>query len=130
AGVAPIGSGIELAGGQNDIVQFNQVYNQGGWGIVVHDFPDTETPPPVANCNGGTQLMAACYFTAFGNEVDHNFLNNNGGFGNPTNGDLADDHQLHNPGNCWHDNTDIAGPLTRDPPMIQTLIPAPSFFAP
>jgi hypothetical protein len=118
AGSAPVGSGIEIAGGRNDTVVGNRVEHQGSWGIVVHDFPDTETPPPVSHCEGGTDLPGACYFPAFGNEVAGNRLRDNGFFGNPTNSDLAAATMLHDPGNCFHDNTDPNG-VTSDPPDIQ-----------
>jgi len=119
AGSAPVGTGIELAGGSNDTVLDNRIEHQGAWGIVVHDFPDTETPPPVSNCQGGINVPGVvCYFPAAGNEVAGNALKGNGFFGNPTNGDLADATILHAPGNCFHGNTDPAG-VTSDPPLIQ-----------
>src|SRR5207237_1164372 len=52
------------------------------------------------------------------NEVASNSLRNNGFFGNPTNSDLAAATMLHDPGNCFHDNTDPNG-VTSDPPDIQ-----------
>ena len=52
-------------------------------------------------------------------EVVGNAFSSNGGFGNPTNGDIALDATPHNPGNCFHDNTDPKG-LTSDPPLIQS----------
>ena len=119
AGSAPVGTGIEVAGGRNDTVLSNRVEHNGAWGIVVHDFPDTETPPPISNCQGGTQVPGAvCYFPAFGNEVATNALRDNGFFGNPTNSDLAAATMAHDPGNCFHGNTDPNG-VTSDPPDIQ-----------
>jgi Right handed beta helix region len=121
AGSAPVGTGIELAGSQNDTVIDNKVINQGLWGILIHDLPDPETPP--ANnpnpCSGGIQLSSLCYFVGYGNEVTRNFLKHNGFFGNVTNGDLADGHIASNPGNCWHGNHDPNG-VTSDPANIQT----------
>jgi hypothetical protein len=104
------------------------VTNQMSWGIVVNDFPDTSTPPATVTtpCAGGMQLPGVCYYVAFGNEVANNTFTSNGGFGNPGNGDLADDHvqamgQVSSPGNCYHDNTDTGGSVSSDPPLIQTL---------
>jgi len=125
AGAAPVGAGIELSGTDNLTIVGNRVVNQGAWGIVIHDFPDTETPPKddTMACRGGESLPGnVCYYVAFGNEVKENVLSHNGFFGNPSNGDLADDHQLHSPGNCWHDNTDTGGSVTSDPPAIQSLM--------
>ena len=55
ASSAPVGAGIELSGGSYDTVANNNVHDQGAWGIVIHDYPDTETPPSngTATCQGG-----------------------------------------------------------------------------
>jgi hypothetical protein len=119
AATAPVGSGIEISGGSYDIVRNNTVDHQGAWGIVLHDYPDTETPPPVSHCEGGTQSDAVCLFNAHGNRVFDNALSANGSFGNPTNGDLANEPGQSNPRNCFYGNTDPAG-LTSDPPNIET----------
>jgi len=123
AGTAPVGTGIELAGGENDTVIDNRVSHNGLWGIAIGDLPDPEMPP--ANnphpCSGGIQLGSICYFIGYGNEVADNFLKDNGFFGNVTNGDLADGHIASNPGNCWHGNFDPHG-LTSAPANIQTTL--------
>ena len=116
-----LGVGIGLIGGENDTVSDNRVSQNGLWGIIIADLPDPETPP--ANnphpCSGGMQLGSLCYFVGYGNEVADNFLMKNGFFGNVTNGDLADAHIAHTPGNCWHGNFDPQG-LTSAPANIQT----------
>jgi hypothetical protein len=125
AGGSPVGAGIELSGSQNDTVRDNTVWNQGGWGIVINDYPDSETPPPVAHCQGGIQSPGLCYFLAFGNRIEHNHLSDNGFFGNPSNGDLADVTLAPlpgEPGNCFVGNHDREGPLTSDPAAIQTAL--------
>jgi len=76
---APIGTGIEISGGQHDTIQDNCVWNQCSWGIVTHDFPDTDM---TADCSGGTNSGGVCLFTAMGNLTRGNTLQNNGGFGN------------------------------------------------
>src|SRR5204863_7802438 len=70
---------------------------------------------------GGTYVAPTqlCYFQAYGNEVVANSFKDNGGYGNPTNGDIAMVTTPHNPGNCFHDNSDSAG-LSSDPPAIQS----------
>jgi hypothetical protein len=115
---APVGSGIEISGGSFDTVRNNKVDHQGAWGIVVHDYPDTETPPPVSNCEGGTQSGSVCLFNARGNVIASNSLSDNGFFGNPTNGDLANEPGQSDPRNCFYGNSDPAG-LTSDPPNIE-----------
>lgn len=118
AGEAPVGAGIEISGGMFDTVMDNRVEHQGAWGIVTHDFPDTETPPPIAHCEGGVQLGAVCFFNAKGNVVMNNQLAHNGFFGNPTNGDLANEATA-TPKNCYAGNSDPAG-LTSDPSNIES----------
>ncbi|HEY2774314.1 MAG TPA: hypothetical protein VGK20_09735 [Candidatus Binatia bacterium] len=119
ASEAPVGAGIEISGGEFDTIVDNRVENQGGWGIVTHDFPDTETPPPVSSCQGGVGEGMTCLFVAMGNVVANNQFANNGSFGNQTNGDLGNESSS-NPRNCFYDNTDPAG-LTSEPPLIQSV---------
>jgi len=121
----PVGTGIYLVGDQNDTVLDNNVWNNDGWGIMVSDRPDNESAPPDSSCQGGYTVPglehSVCYFPAFGNEVAGNSLHDNGSWGNPSNGDLADITLAHAPGNCWHDNTrpDGSAPST-DPPALQS----------
>ena len=130
AGAAPVGTGILLSGIRNYTVQHNTVSNNAGWGVVVNDYPDGETPPTQAGsmaCNGGTNLSTPaqemCYFPAFGNRVLDNTFSKNGSFGNPGNDDiaLAALPSGTNPGNCFNGNTDNGGEPTSDPPAIQSL---------
>jgi Right handed beta helix region len=124
AEAAPVGTGVGIAGGRNNIVSGNHVYNNGAWGILLAPYPATEEPPPVANCNGGVgttfQGKAACYFDDWGNEVTNNTLTNNGFFGNQANVDLAELSNLETPGNCWHGNVDTSGTVTSEPKAIQS----------
>jgi hypothetical protein len=39
--LAPVGTGIQLAGGEYDTVTGNTIKNQGSWGVLVTDYPDT-----------------------------------------------------------------------------------------
>jgi len=118
------GGGLIISGGRNDTVIDNRFVNNGSWAVSLVPFPDTGTPPAVAHCVGGDPNgvpslgLKGCYYGDWGNEVAHNTFTGNGGFGNPTNGDLADISDSHNPGNCWHDNSDAAG-LTSAPANLQ-----------
>ncbi len=88
--------------------------------MLVHDFPDFETPPPASHCQGGVSVAGAmCYFPATGNEVAGNVFRGNGFFGNPGNGDLGLVDFPLGPGDCFHANTDVSGLVTSDPPLIQ-----------
>lgn len=126
AQLGPVGTGMVLAGGRHDTIAANRVERNGAWGLLLVPFPDSETPPPIAHCEGGVTnpggllgaLGITCFFDDFGNEVAHNRLAGNGAFGNPTNGDLAEISGLNNPGNCWHDNVDPAG-VTSAPADLQ-----------
>ncbi len=118
------GGGLIIAGGRNDTVIDNRFVNNGSWAVSLVPFPDTGTPPAVAHCVGGDPNgvpslgLKGCYYADWGNEVAQNSFSGNGGFGNPTNGDLADISDSHDPGNCWHDNTD-AGGVTSAPANLQ-----------
>ena len=118
------GGGIIISGGRNDTVVNNRFANNGSWAISIDPYPDTSTPPPVAHCVGGDPNgvpslgLKGCNYDPWGNEVAHNAFQDNGSFGNPTNGDLAELSPSHDPGNCWHDNTDPAG-VTSSPANLQ-----------
>ena len=118
----PVGTGISLAGARHDTVINNRFVNNGSWAILTSVFPDAgpASPANVPNCRGGVPdgsflgLTVPCLFNVFGNEIAGNTFQNNGWFGNPTNGDLAD---LSTPpaeapgaaGDCFHDNTEVGG---------------------
>jgi hypothetical protein len=124
AGEIPVGTGVVLGGTEYVDVSHNRIFNNDAWGVTVVDFPDQETPPPIAHCEGGDYLTPPpapnplCYYHAFGNVVSDNSFQHNGSFGNPTNGDLALFSQPHDPGNCFVGNTDPNG-LSSDPLAIQ-----------
>jgi hypothetical protein len=121
--VAPIGTGIQIAGGAYDTVTGNTIEDQGSWGIVTSDYPDDEQPPPIAHCQGGVwyPLLGECLFEARGNQVYGNVFSHNGTFANPTNGDLATETlDSYTPRNCFYRNTDRGGPLTSAPVDIES----------
>ena len=119
-----VGAGVEISGGAYDTVRDNLIIHNGSWGVVTHDYPDTETPPPGSHCQGGVQVSPQlCDFPAHGNKVYANFFSGDGFFGNVTNGDLATVGLLPNsatPRNCFYSNRDAAGRVTSEPKNIQT----------
>jgi hypothetical protein len=119
AALGPVGTGIVIAGGRNDQVSQNRVVNNGAWGVLVVPYPDTDTPPPIAHCEGGTASPGLCFYDAWGNETTGNLFDHNGFFGNETNGDLADLSAQHDPGNCWHANRSRRGAVTSAPDHLE-----------
>jgi hypothetical protein len=132
AGTA-IGSGIDITGGRNDTVVNNRVVNNGSWGILVNDYPDTSAPSVPTYCQGGTVdfhppspynlllgQIVPCYFSAYGNRIESNLFQGNGSFGNPTNGDLANAVLPNGTDNCFQSNVDLtSGRPTTSPPNLQ-----------
>jgi hypothetical protein len=124
ADLGPPGTGMVIAGGRNNTVIDNRFENNDSWAVLVVPFPDTDTPPPIAHCQGGDPNgvpglgIAGCYFDTWGNDIAHNTFKDNGSFANPTNGDLAEISARHTPGNCWHENADSVG-LTSAPARLQ-----------
>ena len=125
AAAGPVGTGMTISGGRNDTVMNNRFENNGAWGILFVPYPDTETPPPGQNCQGGISSGAGdlCLFDDWGNELAGNQFSGNGFFGNDTNGDFGEITETAAPTNCFHGNTDPAG-VTSSPPDLQTTKPA------
>jgi hypothetical protein len=120
AELGPPGTGIVIAGGRYDTVKDNLFTNNGSWAVLVVPYLDTDTPPPIAHCDGGIANWngLGCYYADWGNAILGNRFANNGDFANPTNGDLADLSDVHDPGNCWRGNHDPAG-VTSAPVDLQ-----------
>ncbi len=124
SGITPaVGAGVELAGGSFDTVTGNLIKNQGSWGVVVHDYPDPEKPPPGVHCQGGIKndpLPGFCLFPARGNKIFRNSFKHVGFFGNKTNSDLATETlAARTPRNCFYRNVALTGALTSAPAHIQ-----------
>ena len=108
AASSPVGTGVSISGGRFDTVLENRIVHNGAWGLLLVPFPDTDTPPPVAHCEGGTQtgsLGFGCLYDDWGNQVFGNTFSKNGFFGNPTNGDIGQITFFGgNPVNCLKSN--------------------------
>jgi hypothetical protein len=137
SGGAPglLGTGMTDAGGRNDLVINDTFSGNKAWGLLVITYPGLgEKPPeqvlnefPADECRGGVGTMVGtereCVYEAYANEVANNTFGENGGYGNPSNGDVgevnhAEPNQLIN---CWHGNVETAGgELTGEPSAIQT----------
>ncbi len=137
SGGAPglLGTGMTDAGGRNDLIVENTFAGNKAWGILVVPYPGIEEEPPPQiqkefpedNCRGGTKASAegktVCNYEPWANEVEGNTFAKNGGFKNPSNGDIGEvaapePKQLIN---CWHGNVEEGGgEPTSEPKAIQT----------
>jgi hypothetical protein len=123
AAAGPVGTGMSVSGGRDDTIMDNTFSNNGAWGTIFVPYPDSETPPPEApNCAGGVGGPGnACLYDDWGNALIGNTYSHNGFFGNPSNGDFAEETNLPgHPINCFKGNTDTSGSLTSSPPTLQT----------
>ncbi|MGI9185111.1 MAG: hypothetical protein ACR2GZ_09150 [Solirubrobacteraceae bacterium] len=119
AAAGPVGTGMSLSGGQNDTIINNRFENNGAWGLIVVPFPDNGPP-----CTGGTETQAACIFDESGIAVLNNSFKNNGGFGNPSNGDIAATNLEAGPTDCYRGNTDGSGAASTSPATLQQQYPS------
>ncbi len=137
-GLGLVGAGVVVAGGRNDTIARNRFRNNGAWGVVLVPYiTGVDNGPSDCTSAGGTwdnpfidSLSGgpACFFNDYGMRVRNNRFSDNGGFGNPTNGDLADlsdfsaigiPPALPGQGNCYFANKDESG-LTSAPAGLQT----------
>lgn len=118
AGVAPVGTGLTVAGGRNDTVMNNRFVHNGAWGVLFVPFPDTDNPPPIAHCEGGTPTPGfGCLYDDWGNALLNNQFSSNGFFGNPSNSDFGEITFFPgNPINCYSGNS---APDGSSPPDLQ-----------
>jgi hypothetical protein len=135
AAIGPVGTGVVLAGDRDNTITGNLFVNNDAWAILTTVFPDTgsENPNNVSNCHGGVlggtvlSTLVPCLFDDWGNRVVNNRFSGNGGYGNLTNGDIADLSLLPlehpgAPGNCFSANTQLGGaPAKTWPVLLQTL---------
>lgn len=131
-----LGLGASLAGSRNDLVADDTFSGNDAWGILVVPYPGIEeTPPeqvtkafPEDECRGGVHTETAgkpeCLYEPWGNEIEGNTFENNGSYGNPSNGDIGEDAQPSSESaatnDCYHGNVDKGGEPSSEPPAIQT----------
>jgi len=125
AAAGPTGTGVSISGGRDNTVINNTFANNGAWGIILVPYPDTETPPPGQNCQGGVSGPDNfCDYDDWGNAVLNNTFDHNGFFGNATNGDIAEITTTPGPTNCFSGNKHPDGsPATTSPSDLQTSKP-------
>jgi hypothetical protein len=118
----PVGTGMWIAGGNDDVVRANHFYDNWRRGIMLFAVPDqlvcgpegNITPQELAGCNP----LAVPPSTSYRNEFSENIMGVSptgrvapNGNGNPAEGrtDFWWDQYAGNTGNCWHDNTGTDG---------------------
>src|SRR5262249_5899908 len=67
----------------------------------------------------GVPQPGTCFYDSWGHEVTRNRFENVGFFGNVSNGDLGDLSSQHDPGNCWHRNSDASHNVSTAPANLQ-----------
>jgi hypothetical protein len=118
AAAGPVGTGMSLSGARNDTVMDNRFVNNDAWGTILVPFPDSGPP-----CTGGTDAGGqACVYDEWGDAILNNTYQNNGSYGNQTNGDIAWTNTEPGPTPCFAGNTDPKG-LTTTPSDVQTNYP-------
>jgi len=140
-GLGLVGVGLTVAGGRNDTIVNNTFARNGAWAVVlapyITDAPEQSGRPDTAQCTGAGGTWAnplvdqlnggpSCFFDDYGNTVASNTFTDNGGFGQPTNGDLAELNDFTTIGvpapptpNCWHDNRGGLAGVTSAPANLQ-----------
>ena len=124
AAAGPVGTGMSLSGARNNTIVGNRFENNGAWAIILVPYPDTETPPPGQDCQGGVKSGPpgdVCLYDDWGNAVLGNSFKHNGFFGNDTNSDFGEITSTGpNPTNCFSGNTETGGgDVTSSPPGLQ-----------
>ena len=121
AAAGPVGTGISLSGARNDTVMHNRFVNNKAWGVILVPYVDSGPP-----CTGGDPNSPfGCLYDQFGDAVLNNTFTGNGGYGHPTNGDIAQlNLEAGNPTNCFSGNVKSSGgPATTSPADLQTTHP-------
>jgi hypothetical protein len=124
AAAGPVGTGMSLSGARNNTILHNRFEDNGAWAIILVPYPDTESPPPGQDCQGGVRSgppSDVCLYDDWGNAVAGNTFKHNGFYGNDTNGDFGEITSTGpNPTNCFHGNREKGGgAVTSSPPGLQ-----------
>jgi hypothetical protein len=123
AAAGPVGTGMSVSGGRNDTIMRNRFENNKAWGVILVPYSDTGKP-----CIGGTLDspilgQGGCLFDEWGDAIIGNSFRNNGGYGNPTNGDFSQLNFEKHPSDCYRGNTHSAGALAGQAAKLQQTTP-------
>ncbi len=121
AAAGPVGTGMSVSGGRNDTITGNRFVHNKAWGVILVSYPDSGPP-----CTGGTPGFlgkGSCLYDDWGNSLAGNSFSDNGGYGNPTNGDFDQLNFEPHPSDCYGANTNRAGSLTPEAAKLQQASP-------
>jgi hypothetical protein len=110
AAAGPVGTGVSVSGARDDTVMDNTFVDNGAWGVILVPYPDSGPP-----CTGGTPNypllgFGSCLYDEWGDAILNNRFQNDGFFGNRTNGDFeALNFQDNEPTDCFSGNTQVGG---------------------
>jgi hypothetical protein len=104
ASAGPVGTGMSVSGGRFDTIMDNRFVNNHAWGIILVPYLDTGKPCS-GGSYGGTFGPTSCLWDDYGDALLNNTFVSNGGYGNPSNGDLGQVNLLNDPAtNCYAGN--------------------------
>jgi hypothetical protein len=123
AAAGPVGTGMTVSGGRNDTIMNNRFANNKAWGIAVIPYPDNGPPCTGGSLNSPITGKGSCLYDEWGDALIGNKFSNNGGYGNPTNGDFDQLNFESHPSDCFRGNTDASGNLSPDAQKLQLQYP-------
>ncbi len=101
----PVGTGLWIAGGNNNVVRRNRFWNNWRRGAMLFAVPDSVVCGPGAGGNEQKGCSAGKISTSFRNKFDANVMGRNPSNGRDPNGtDFFWDSFLNNTNNCWTSN--------------------------
>ncbi len=123
AAAGPLGTGLSLTGARNDTVMHNRFVNNNAWGVIFIPDPDNGKPCIGGTLNSPLLGKGSCLFDGWGRHLVDNTFKNNGGFGNPTNGDFEQQNLEKHPSDCFSGNVDVAGSLNAASAQLEHMFP-------
>ena len=123
AAAGPVGTGLVVAGGRNDTIMNNRFVNNKAWGAFFAPYPDNGKPCIGGTLNAPILGKGSCLFDDWGNALLNNTFTNNGGYGNPTNGDFEQQSLESHPSDCFAGNTDTSGSLNAESAALEKSYP-------
>ena len=116
----PVGTGLWIAGGNDNIVRYNHFYDNWRRGAMLFAVPDATVCGPVI---GSSVPVPGCNPLAFSTSYRNKFYGNvmglaPGGAVQPNGVDFWWDSFPTNTGNCWFGNSAAAGKLVTNSPLL------------